>query len=357
MIEKSAPPPRDSLFEEVENFEEISTEFGKGVVRPKVPSQQGGMSTGVLIGLISLLLAAASLVVGMRFWVGWLTSVDRIVCSLFVAMGLFYGIWQSHRTPEGKVRWGQIGVLWVISGAILAISVVTGRPKLTGISMGLAFAALFTHIFRGERVAHAISLGMAFMVPTLVATWQERGYFGWAEATAVQITSGLADALQQYHFQEENTIRFGHGVVSEFTSEGKWDSIITLLGICIFCIYSYRRGLLNGLITLSLSFIVWMAVRGVACVALACLAWINGEWTEWTIGLEVGLFFIGAALIFSLDQFFAAIFSPIPVECINTDFPLFAVIWNWIVGLPRLTTELPDRVFQSMEIQATEEGL
>jgi hypothetical protein len=69
---------------------------------------------------------------------------------------------------------------------------------------------------------------------------------------------------------------------------------------------------------------------------------------NWTFGIEIGLFLIGALLIISLDQLFSSLLAPIPVEFINPDFPLVAIFWNAMVGLPSLNPEVPSR---AMEIE------
>ena len=62
---------------------------------------------------------------------------------------------------------------------------------------------------------------------------------------------------------------------------------------------------------------------------------------HWNTTLEVSLFLIGALLIVSLDQLFSSFLAPIPLEFINPDFPLVAISWNSIVGLPNLNPEVP----------------
>ena len=54
-------------------------------------------------------------------------------------------------------------------------------------------------------------------------------------------------------------------------------------------------------------------------------------------------FLLGAILVFSVDQFFSALLEPIPFEFINTDFPLFTFVWNWLCGLPALVVIVPLR--------------
>ncbi len=310
------------------------------------------MDSAALGVTAALLLVGA--VLGSSFWVEWFSSIDRLICTLFVGMGLFFAAlrssWQNNRTP----RLTASAILWGGSAALLAVALLMGRPKLIGVAMGLAAAGWFCYQIRGESIVNALAMGMAFMIPSFVDACKDRGLFDASDSVSVLITSGLADAVQLSHIQEGNTIRFGHGVADRFACEGNWDSIVTFIGICVFCIYAYRRSFIAGALTLSLAFVVWMALRATACVAIAYLAQSNGYWTEWTPAIQVTLFFIGAALIFSLDQFISVLLAPIPLEHINADFPLFAVLWNWFVGLPKLSTQVPDRIFEVNQAEAAE---
>lgn len=311
--------------------------------RAGVPNMIAHAVTGTLMFL--------SLVIGLGFWRDWFSSVDRLVCTVFVFLGLAIALyrcfWGSDQPPR---RVGPIA-FWSLAAVILLFSTVSGRPKLAGIAMGMAAIGWFCHQIRGESHSNAIALGLAFMVPSLVDACKARGAFDATESIAVDVTSGLADALLQSHLRVGNTIQFGHGVADKFSCEGNWDSIVTFMGISMFCIYAYRRNLVSGLITFSLAFVVWIALRGAAWVTLSTMATYQEEWVAWSVGLEVFLFVIGAIFIVSLDQFFAMLLQPIPPEFINPDFPLVTSCWNWIVGLPKLTTAVPVREFQADEIE------
>ena len=43
---------------------------------------------------------------------------------------------------------------------------------------------------------------------------------------------------------------------------------------------------------------------------------------------------------FSLEEFVSSLLQPIPLEFFNAEFPLFAMGWNWLCGLPKLTVTL-----------------
>ena len=97
--------------------------------------------------------------------------------------------------------------------------------------------------------------------------------------------------------------------------------------------------------------LVWIAVRATAWVGLAWMGIRNGIWYEWSFGFELGLFVLGAILVVSLDQLTSAFLEPIPFEFINTDFPLFAFMWNWVCGLPSLTVNVPQRDAEFGEVE------
>jgi hypothetical protein len=305
----------------------------------------------VVAHAVTLTLMLLSLLIGIGFWRDWFSTVDRFVCTICVFSGLAIALVRCFWDSDQPARRAGPIFFWSFAGAILAISAVTGRPKLAGIAMGMAAIGWFCHQIRGESHSNAIALGLAFMIPSLVDACKDRGAFDATESVAVDVTSGLADALLQSHQRVGNTIQFGHGVADKFSCEGNWDSIVTFMGISMFCIYAYRRNFLSGLITFSLAFFVWIALRGTAWVTLSTMATYQEEWVAWSVGLEIFLFLVGAAFIVSLDQFFAMLLQPIPPEFINPDFPLVATCWNWIVGLPKLTTTVPVREFQADEIE------
>ncbi|MCU0717654.1 MAG: hypothetical protein MUD03_16155 [Pirellula sp.] len=315
------------------------------------PSSARAGVPNMIAHVVTFTLMFLSFVIGLGFWRDWFSSVDRLVCTVFVFLGLAIALYRCFWGSDQPAR--RVGPIafWSFAAVILVFSTVSGRPKLAGIAMGMAAIGWFCHQIRGESHSNAIALGLAFMIPSLVDACKDRGAFDATESVAVDVTSGLADALLQSHLRVGNTIQFGHGVADKFSCEGNWDSIVTFMGISMFCIYAYRRNLINGLITFSLSFIVWMGLRGAAWVTLSTMATFQEEWVAWTVGLEIFLFIIGAIFIVSLDQFFAMLLQPIPAEFINPDFPLVATCWNWIVGLPKLTTAVPVRDFQADEIE------
>lgn len=324
--------------------------------KPTVFATRVPRELGMLPHLITAILIALCLVLGLSFWRDWLSSIDRVVCTGCVMLGLLVALarsrWKSSETPG---RWAVPILFWSIAGLVILFALATMRLKLCGIALGFAVAGWCSCRIRGESVAHALTLGMAFMIPSLVDACKDRGAFEWAESIAIQITSGLADALSQSNLRVDNTIMFGHGIADRFSCEGNWDSIVTFMGISFFCIYVFRRRLLNSVITLALAFVVWMAVRGAAWVTLSLIAsQPGGEWIEWSVGLEILLFVIGAILIFSVDQFFGALLEPIPDEFINPDFPLAALCWNWIVGLPNLSASVPVRDVQADIVEEVE---
>lgn len=299
---------------------------------------------GVGASVASLLLILGSVAVGWSFWTEWFAGTDRLLCSIFAALGFFIALSQCYWGKDHPPRLVASSVLWATSTAILSLAVVTGRSKLAGISLGFAVAAWLCYRIRGESIMNAVSLGMVFMIPAFVDACKDRNMFQASVNVAVQIASGLADSVGQSHLLENGGIQFGHGFFDQFACEGRWDSIITYIGISCFCIYAFRRNLVAGVITLSSAFIVWMAVRGTACIAIAKIAAVNGVWPEWTFSTECLLFAIGAIVLLSLDNFFGALLKPIPVEHVNPDFPLFALVWNWMANLPGLTVEVPERL-------------
>ncbi|HUP82383.1 MAG TPA: hypothetical protein VM260_27765 [Pirellula sp.] len=285
---------------------------------------------------VAMLLAA--LMVGLDFWRDWFSSVDRVICSICVLVGLIVAFIRS--AWQGEQSTGR----FVIAAFLFSLAVVTigmsfsfGRPKLSGIACGLILAAWCSLRILGENVQHSMMLGSVFAIPSAVDAMDARGTFKWLESVAINVTSGLADAAEQAHVREGTRLIFGLGVADRFSCVGKWDSVVSFLGIGVFCVLAFRRNLLSGLVAISMAAIVWISVRASAWVVLAWMGIRNGIWYEWSFGFEVGIFLLGAFLVISIDQLFSAMLEPIPMEFINTDFPLFAFLWNWLSGLPTLT--------------------
>ena len=304
------------------------------------------------IDVLSIVLLAIAVLVGLDFWSDWFSSVDRIICSVCVLIGLIVAFFRS--TWEGNLTRPRIAfacVLCCMAGVLICISYFVGRPKLSGIACGLILAAWCSMRILGESYQHRLALGLVFAIPSAIDAVAARGAFSWLESVAVSVTSGLADATDQSHVREDDKLIFGPGVANNFSCLGKWDSLLSFFGISVFCILAFRRNLVAAIVAVTLSALVWIAVRGSAWVTLVWLGNQNGDWYEWSPGFEIGLFFFGALLVVSIEQLFSALLEPIPFEFINTDFPLFAIGWNWLSGLPKLTITVPQREDASDQVE------
>lgn len=304
------------------------------------------------VDVASLMLLVASLAIGYRFWGRWFSETDSIVCSICILFGFGFAVIRGLMFEPVHERRITPWVFLAIAFLLLFYALVSGRIKLTGVSAGLAAAGWLTSRLRGESIAQSLSLGLGLMVPSVVNAFEDRGAFEFVEGAVLNLTSGLSEAMTQFHIQRGDIIEFGHGVADRFSSVGRWDSILPFVGISFFCIFVFRRALVCSLITLSMAFLVWMAVRATAWVAFAWYAEQNGEWITWSLGIEISLFVIGAVLIVLLDQFFAVLFSPIPSEFINEDMPLVSYLWNWVVLLPSLEFSTPKRAKETFDDEA-----
>lgn len=301
-------------------------------------------SGGLWIEVVTILLFVAALVAGFGFWKEWISSVDRMICTFCVSVGLLVAFYRSEWRGESSNARIFFGLaLFCIAGAILGASYGLGRPKLAGIGCGVTLAAWSSLRILGESVQNSLSFGLVLGIPSLVDSFADRGGFDWLESVALAVTSGLADVVEVSHVCEGQKLLFGMGVADRFSCVGNWDSVLSFFSIAVFCILSFRRNLLGGVLTAIISVVTWIAVRGTAWVAMVWLGIANGTWYEWSIGLEIGLFLFGALLVVSIDQFIATLLEPIPLEFTNLDFPFFSFLWNWISGLPKLTYSLPQR--------------
>ncbi len=305
--------------------------------------------------VLELALLAAAVFVGFNFWIDWFSSVDQVICSVCVLAGLFVAFLRSDWKGEpSQARIAYAGILCCLAGIVICTSFFLGRPKLSGIAFGLILAAWCSLRILGESFQHSLALGLVFAIPSAIDAFAARGAFRWLESVAISVTSGLADAAEQSHVREGDKLIFGLGVADKFSCLGKWESVVSFLGISVFCVLAFRRNLVAAILAIALSALVWIAVRGSAWVTLAWLGNRNGIWYDWSPGFEIGLFLFGAMLVVSIDQFLSALLEPIPFEFINTDFPLFAFLWNWLCGLPTLTVTVPqlDDDFRQFEMES-----
>ncbi len=310
------------------------------------------------IDALSITLVLVALGAGQESWKDWFSSEDRVLCSICVVIGLAVAFIRSTWVGEiTKARLAFAFAMWGMAIVAIVLSLMLGRPRLCGIAVGLTLAGWCTLRVLGENIQHGMMLGLVFAIPTAIDAFAARGAFEWLESIALSVTSGLADSASLCHAREGGQLIFGLGEAKRFSCVGEWDSVVSFFGIAIFCILAFRRNLVPGLLSIVFSAIVWIAVRATAWVGLASMGISNGIWYQWTFGLEFGLFVLGAVLVVSIDQFIAALFEPIPFEFINTDFPLFAFVWNWLCALPTLTVNVPQREGEFGEIEDDSEQL
>lgn len=325
-----------------------------------VPGSVGSpaQSAGWWVEAVSITLLIVALGSGLESWREWFSSVDRFLCSICVIVGLAVAFIRSNWEGEiSKTRFAFAFAMWGLALVAILVSLLLGRPRLCGIAVGLALAAWCTMRVLGENIQHGMMLGLVFAIPTAIDAFAARGAFDWLESIALHVTSGLSDSASLSHVREGGQLIFGKGVADRFSCVGEWDSVVSFFGIAIFCILAFRRNLVPGLLAIIMSAIIWIAVRATAWVALAWFGVSNGLKYEWSFGLEVGLFVLGALLVISIDQFISTLFEPIPFEFINTDFPLFAFVWNWLCALPTLTVYVPQREGEFGEIEDDSEPL
>ena len=289
---------------------------------------------------ISLL--SVALYFGLDSWKNWFSSPDRKLFSVCVFMGIMIAIVRSNWRGQ-QTSW-KICFAWaflVVACLLICASAAVSNPILGGIACGAVLAAWCIGRIRGESVFNGIFLGSMFVLPFLIDSMENRGDFEQLKSFTVTVTSLLADAVSQPNARDEGTVLFVRGIADHFSTIGALDSVLGLFGVAMFCTLAFRRCLMASCLTLTLSVFAWIAVRSIAWVTLAYLANRNETWYSWSFELEIGLFLIGCALVFSLDQFSATIFKPSPFDYFNPESPLGAFAWNWLCGLPNLVLRIP----------------
>ncbi len=266
-------------------------------------------------------LVYVALVVGLDSWKSCLSSPDRTLCTVCLLLGICVALVRSNwQGTLSKLRvWFEI-ILFAVASLFLCIGLATSNSLWGGIAFGVIFAGWWVGRIRGESVSHALFLGLMFVVPFASKPLADLGCFEWLESLTITMTSLLAEAAGQPHASEDGAILFKQGIADHFSCIGVWDSLVSLFGVSLFCIVVFRRSLLAATATVAMPVLVWAALRSVACVILSYLAYSNEAWYPWTFEMELGIFLLGAALVVSLDRFFANVFKPIPFGLFNTEY-------------------------------------
>jgi hypothetical protein len=211
------------------------------------------------------------------------------------------------------------------------------------ITIGLVIAGWAALRVHGESWGYGIGLGIAWGIPAAVLHFMSQGQFDRLQTASVRLTAGLADTLGLFHIRDNNSILFGLGIADQFGGLHAFDGPISILGVGIFLILARRRNLFASIGTIACSLLVWVTVRALTWTVLVYWSDQTGNWHEWTFYIAIVSVAVAAFLTMNLDQLTAAFFGPIPFEFVNPDFPLIAMTWNWLCGLPTLYLSVPER--------------
>ena len=236
--------------------------------------------------------------------------------------------------------------LWslAIMVMILVLSASEALPAGTiAVAVGLVIAGWGALRVHGENWGYGPGLGIAWSLPAAISYLSIAGQFDRLETTAVRLTAGLADTLGLFHIRDNNSVFFGLGVAEHFGGQRVYDSAITFLGFAAFLILARRRNLLASIGTIVCSLVVWVTVRSLAWTLLVYWSERTEIWHEWNLQVGICMILAGAFLTMNLDQLVADFLEPIPFEFVNPDFPLIAMTWNWLSGLPTLYLSVPER--------------
>ncbi len=269
-------------------------------------------------------------------------SPDRSICFGLVIFGLSIALVLSKwRGMQTNFRvW--FAILFFASAVLLiTLTVVFSTSFSSQIAVSTVLTGWCIVRLKGESYWQSLLLGLAISVPLWIDFLTNRGFFNNVESTAITATSLLANRLGLPNASNEQAILFLNGTACEFTAIGNWDSVVSLYGVALFFVLVLRRNLLVSLLTIGLSTFVWIAVRTTGWVTLVCLSNWNETWYPWSFGIQIGFFSIAVLMIFSLDQFLAHVFMPIPVKQFHPEAPRCAFVWNWLCELPKLQLRLP----------------
>ncbi len=324
----------------MKNVETVSD--SKRVLDSQLHDSEKTGSFAWLSDIAGIAITSSAFYVGLDAWKNWFSTPDRSLFSVCVSLGVLIALIRSHwQGGQSKSRIWSTRIICVLASSLVCVGVALSNPMWSAIACGLSIAAWCMGRIRGETILHSLFIGSMLVVPLAIEAMASGGDFEQLQKFAVEMTSLLADAVSEPNAQENNTILFRKGIADHFTTIGTWESVLGLLGVSLLVILAFRRSLLASACVLSSTALVWVAVRAVAWVTISYLAHRNGTWYPWSFELELGLFLVGVLLVFSLDQFFASIFKPIPFELFNAESPLGAFLWNWLCCLPSLVLRIP----------------
>jgi hypothetical protein len=275
-----------------------------------------------------------SIFAGRGFWSSWFTQVDSILTSIGLLLGAVVAVVRSKSDAPPRAAHGLPWLLFAVGMLTLFLAVVLGRPKLGAISLGFAVAGVMCRMLRSGTAFHALSLGLVPAIPVFLDTILQRGGWELVERFSGTICCSIADTLGFVFFRRGDQVEFSHGVGDRFSFVGGFDSGLAFLGMGFFFVYSFKRTVLQSILTLGMTVFTWAVVRASAWVAFAWLAARTDSWAEWSVGTELLLLLIGGIQIGLWDQFFGALLDPIPQGYVSKDLPLGALLWNLVVSLP-----------------------
>jgi len=303
--------------------------------------------SGIWIELCAICLIILAAIIDIPFWKKWITESDNQILAACIVLGTVVSLYRVNWV--GLVTGWRLALglfLWFASIFILLFVLAASDSLPEGavsIALGLSIAGWGALRVHGENWGYGPGLGVVWSLPAAVLYFSKIGQFDRLETGAVRLTAGLADTLGLFHIRDNNSIFFGLGVAEHFESQGVYDSAITFLGFAVFLVLARRRNFFASIGTIFCSLVVWITIRGLAWTILVYWSEQSGNWYEWNLQVGIIMLVVGAFFTMNLDQLVAIFLEPIPFEFVNPDFPLIAITWNWLSGLPTIYLSVPER--------------
>ena len=237
-----------------------------------------------------------------------------------------------------------VGSEWMNSWAVNFASKNSLWLGLAGVMVMIGGYLAWT---RGESVAYCVFLSLLILALPCVAWLQSKGMLESLKSFALWMTSSCATLVGQTNVLVDDRILFRYFTADQFSSLGRWNGVISYVGVGVFCVLLFRRCLLSASLTLCASVMVWPVLISMSYMTISFLPPETEMPTRsvWAFYIELAASLLGVAMIFSVDQFASALFRPIPFKSLGSKPPFLSVAWNWICGLPdpiyRATKETP----------------
>ena len=213
---------------------------------------------------------------------------------------------------------------------------LSGSWLWLGIAGCLILAGWCTRSLRRESSAYFFFVCLIIAILPCVELLERNKYFDSLQSFTLWMASLLAGVFGQTNVIVDDHVLFRNFTADQFSCLGRWNGVVSCLGMGVVCVLSFRRRLVSACLTLVASVLVWPVFVSASCIIMSFLAPASEMplRATWSLCIEWICAVLGVLIIFGVDHFAAAFFKPIPSKLLRSETPFFSYAWNWLCGLP-----------------------